>query len=74
MPTATTPAYNDTLTAADQVDAEEAIASLVFQHEATATDTGEPRPLDEEDCADLGRRTLLLVLARFRPDLMAART
>lgn len=51
--------YRDDFEAEWQVDAEEALASILFD------DAG----LGEEEAAELGRRLLLWVLERFRPDL-----
>jgi len=62
-------AYNDHFDPEDQVDTEEQIAALILggieslPEEASGNDV-------EGLCADLGRRILLLVLGRFREDLV----
>ncbi len=58
------PGYNEKLDATDQVDAEEMIASMIFDTR------DEDRQVCEGDCAQLGRDILLAVLAKFRPDLV----
>jgi len=61
------PSYNDKIWPEDQVAMEEAIAAKIFDFEgATEEDGG----LGEEECAELGRDILLMVLAEFRPDLV----
>lgn len=60
--------YNERLNPAAQLDAEETIAFMLFS--ARDAEEGEGAGLDEETCAELGRRVLLTVLAQFRPDLM----
>lgn len=55
--------YNDKLSASDQIDTEEQIASKIF-------DTFEDCGLSEEDAAEMGREILLMVLTKFRPDLV----
>jgi hypothetical protein len=57
--------YNDGLDTGHQAYAEQAIAGLIL-------DEFRPRCGEdvEEACAELGRRILLLVLDRFRPDLV----
>ncbi len=63
--------YNDKMDAVDQVDAEEMIASMIFDYETGAQRMeGEEQELHEEDCAQLGRDILLAVLAEFRSDLV----
>jgi hypothetical protein len=54
--------YNSNLDADEQISSEEEIAFLLF----------EETELDEEECTDLSRRVLAIVLARFRPDLVIA--
>lgn len=56
--------YNDKLDADEQISAEEAIASHLFENSASDE-------MDEETCAKLGRDILHLVLSRFRPDVIA---
>jgi hypothetical protein len=58
--------YNDKLDTDLQIDAEEEIADLVFN----ASGNVFPNTLHEEDCADLGRKILKVVLKKFRPDLI----
>lgn len=55
--------YKDTFDSEAQIDAEEMIASKIFDS---------PR-LSEEECAQLGRDILYLVLRNFRPDLFEER-
>jgi hypothetical protein len=52
--------FNEKLSPDDQISAEEAIASHIF----------EAGLQDEDVCAQLGRDILLSVLAEFRPDLV----
>jgi hypothetical protein len=52
--------YTDELNGGRQIDAEEAIAFLLFQHDNNS----------EEDAADLSRAILQQVLLEFRPDLL----
>lgn len=47
-----------------QISTEESIASLIFER------TEDIAHLSEDACAQLGRDILLLVLKRFRPDLL----
>jgi len=54
------PKYNDTLDPDEQITTEEDIASTLF---AVTT-------LDESRCQRLSQRILLLVLEKFRPDLI----
>lgn len=54
--------YNDRLDADAQISAEEEIAVRIFD-EANGK-------IHEEDCADLGRDILYMVLRAFRPDLL----
>jgi hypothetical protein len=51
-----------------QVEAEEMIASIIFDF---AYPDGEEAP-GEESCAEMGRRILRSVMERFRPDTIAA--
>lgn len=53
--------YNDNLDPEDQVDAEEALASILFDELGQVP--------SEEDCAEVSKKLLLWVLERFRPDL-----
>jgi len=74
--------YNDKLDPEDQVDMEESIAAKIFSLRdsddvwAWSRNPDPPRsrprmtPLYEEDCAQLGREILLLVLSKFRTDLV----
>ena len=55
--------YSDSLSGEDQVDAEELIASAIFQKIPDDT-----RPTEEE-CQGLGRDILYRVLQKFRPDV-----
>lgn len=58
-------AYNNLMPAEQQISMEENIAATIFC--AThAIDTG---VLGEDDCAQLGRDVLAIVLKEFRPDL-----
>lgn len=63
--------YNDTLDADDQITMEERIAATIFSQGAYENDAplAKPVALDEEQCAELGRTILKMVLAEFRPDL-----
>jgi hypothetical protein len=62
--------YNDKLEADEQISMEEKIASTIFG--ATETEGCEGcGTLSEEDCAELGRKILLEVLSKFRPDLLS---
>lgn len=65
--------YNDTFDADQQITLEERIAARIFQQgEETNPEEqdGWPRPLGEEDCADLGRDILLMIVEELRPDLI----
>lgn len=53
--------YNDKLNADDQISAEESIAAHLFDNASS---------ISEEEAAELGRSILLLVLRKFRPDLI----
>ena len=53
--------YNDSLDPGEQIDTEEAIAAILHTADTES----------EENCAELGRGILKLVLLRFRPDLFA---
>jgi hypothetical protein len=59
------PGYSDKLEADIQISTEEAIAAAIFRAENASPNDF----LGEEECADLGRDILKLVLGRFRPDL-----
>lgn len=66
--------YGPWLDADEQITAEEGIASLIFERQEDKEQEGyekygEPLPLGEDDCAELGRVILRYVLAQFRPDL-----
>ena len=61
------PGYSDKLEADIQISTEEAIAATIFDF-AASNDLPDC-PFDEEQCAQLGRDILKLVLGRFRPDL-----
>jgi hypothetical protein len=54
--------YNAKLDAGKQIDMEEQIAAMIFDHDAVET--------DEETAADLGRAILRAVLTAFRPDVI----
>ena len=56
--------YIDRLDPSEQIDTEEAIASLLFNYNYAQ----DFRP-NEEECTQLGRQILALVLDKFRPDL-----
>lgn len=58
----TTVYYNDKLNAAEQVEAEEAIAAMIFDAPGNE--------LNEGEAADLGRRILGEILRRFTPHLV----
>jgi hypothetical protein len=67
--------YNDRLAVNRQIHAEEDIASAIFsfQEGQIALDDAnncDDHTLTEEDCAELGRGLLMLVLSQFRPDLV----
>ena len=62
--------YNSNLNPDDQIAMEEKIASAIFHEPGTAVENSNCRSLDEEDCANLGRTILLMVLQKFRPDLI----
>lgn len=53
--------YNDKLNTDEQITAEEQIASVIFDYTDGA--------VQEEECAELGRRILHGILQKFRPDL-----
>jgi len=55
--------YSDKLSADQQITTEERISAIIF-----ATQDG-TTPLYEDDCVDLGRAILKIVLREFRPDL-----
>lgn len=61
--------YNDSFDPEIQVEAEEAIASMLFEY--TQQLSGKP---SEEDCTELGKKVLLNVLQWFRPDLFEGQT
>jgi hypothetical protein len=67
--------YGNDFSPEDQVDAEEMIAAVIhdFQDDMIGQqeDTCKDQTLTVEDCGDLGRLILLLVLQKFRPDLIA---
>lgn len=65
------PRYLNKLSPSAQVDAEEQIAATIFDYCCSQGADGIP---SEEDCAELGRRLLLQVLAEFRPDLCTRQT
>lgn len=60
--------YNDKLNPDEQITLEERIASVIFNRQE-ASDADE-WALAEDDCADLSRQILLMVLTKFRPDLV----
>jgi hypothetical protein len=66
--------YVDTLDPDEQVTAEEEIAAYIHAYQdqmlATQDDGIDDDTLTEEDCGDMSRAILLLVLRRFRPDLV----
>lgn len=53
--------YNDSLNAADQIDAEENVAAIIFDHPEVEC--------GEHTATKLGRTIVYAVLRRFRPDL-----
>jgi hypothetical protein len=59
--------YSDQLDPDQQIGAEEWIAGQIFDFEE---DNGIYIRPDEEQCAEMGRRILRGILARFRPDLV----
>lgn len=64
--------YNEALSPAEQVDTEEAIASMIFDAvRANGPDTFDG--VGEEEAAELGRKILKKVLKQFRPDLFGKR-
>ena len=69
------PGYNDKLDPDDQISMEELIASIIRNQQEMETQNskdngGTDFSLTDEDCQDLGRRILLNVLHKFRPDLV----
>jgi hypothetical protein len=56
--------YNDKLHPEEQIDAEEQIASILFDDVDIE--------ISEEVAQDTARRILSVILERFRPDLMEA--
>jgi hypothetical protein len=56
--------YKEALSASDQIDMEEQVASYIFEH------AGQEEMAGEESAADLSRAILKMVLAKFRPDLV----
>jgi hypothetical protein len=56
------PAYNNRLNTDDQIDTEEQIAATLFDDPDVE--------ISEAQAADMGRRILLIVLMKFRPDLI----
>lgn len=59
--------YNDEMPASLQIDMEEAIASALYDYEK---DEEHSTNLDETDCRKLSQQILLMVLTKFRPDLV----
>ncbi len=57
--------YSDKLDPDDQITAEESIASIIFDYTSGL--------IEEEDCAELGRKILREVLREFRPELIRNR-
>lgn len=57
--------YSNRLPADTQIDMEEKISSLIFDNAQ-----GDEDGIGEDQCADLGRKILRMVLEEFRPDLM----
>jgi hypothetical protein len=55
--------YNETLSTEDQLDTEELISVVIFGQDTRGS-------MSEEDCRKLGRRILLMLLTRFRPDMI----
>jgi hypothetical protein len=53
--------YNHRLNGDDQVDMEETIAAIIFDH-------ADVELKDDDTAADLGRNILYVVLRQFRPD------
>jgi hypothetical protein len=71
VPPYTPEGYNEGLEPDEQITMEERIAGAIF--DAAEWREGEEPPTDwpnEEECAELGRKTLLMVLGYFRPDLV----
>jgi len=64
--------YKDWLDPDHQVSVEEQIASLIFLYDSQEPDGFTPALWpSEEECIDMGKRILALVLKEFRPDLIA---
>lgn len=66
-------AYNETFDADQQITLEERIAAAIAkagEETNPELDTGWPVPLGEEDCADLGRELLEMIVTELRPDLL----
>lgn len=53
--------YNEKLDADEQISAEESIAAFLYESAPS---------MSEDQAAELGRNILLLVLRKFRPDLI----
>lgn len=67
--------YADALNADRQITMEEQIAAVIFDWkpsgEVSETECCPQDPyLTDEDCAEMGRRILLMVLQEFRPALV----
>jgi hypothetical protein len=62
--------YTDKLSAEEQIDMEESIASIIFECSERASSGEDSCTLGEEDAAQLGRDILQQVLSKFRPDLV----
>jgi hypothetical protein len=62
--------YVDEFDAEDQIDAEEWIASMIYDLRGHATTPCEADSICEESARTLGREILLEILTRFRFDLV----
>lgn len=67
--------YNDKLSSDDQITVEELIAALIYDYDSkqfeNSSESTAPMWPSEEECMDMGKRILALVLGEFRPDLIA---
>lgn len=66
--------YNDSLSPQEQIDAEEAISATIWNmseqvYHDSISDGGTDGTLTPDDCNDIAKYVVYLVLRRFRPDL-----
>lgn len=62
--------YNDKFDAEDQIDAEEWIASMIYDLGGRTDTPCEADSICEESASNLGRDILYEIIRRFRPDLL----